>query len=66
MPRSRCSRTGSPIPLGALTAAGVAGLIGVRGAIAIGWAGMAVSILILVVSPLPRIRHPSDVPAIDP
>ena len=50
-------------PLGALTAAAVAGWIGVRGAIAIGWAGMALSILLLVLSPLPGIRQPSDVAA---
>ena len=56
---------GVAYPLGALAAAAVAGWIGVRGAIAIGWAGMAVSILILVFSPLPRIRQPSDVPAIE-
>ena len=56
---------GIAYPLGALMAAAVAGWIGVRGAIAIGWAGMAVSILLLVFSPLPRIRQPSDVPAVD-
>ena len=55
---------GIAYPLGALMAAAVAGWIGVRGAIAIGWAGMAVSILVLVLSPLPRIRQPSDVPAV--
>src|SRR5207302_704847 len=41
-------------PAGALVAAFIAELIGVRGAIAIGWAGMAASILFLVVSPLRR------------
>ena len=56
---------GVAYPLGALTAAGVAGWIGVRGAIAIGWAGMALSILFLVLSPLPRIRQQSDVPALE-
>ncbi|HEY7940617.1 MAG TPA: MFS transporter [Candidatus Limnocylindrales bacterium] len=56
---------GVAYPIGALAAAGVAGLIGVRGAIAIGWAGMAASIVLLVVSPLPRIRQPSDVPAVE-
>ncbi len=56
---------GVAYPLGALLAAAVAGWIGVRGAIAIGWAGMAVSILLLVLSPLPRIRQPSDAPAVD-
>ena len=43
-------------PAGALVAAFIAELIGLRGAIAIGWAGMAASILFLVVSPLPRVR----------
>jgi MFS family permease len=52
---------GIAYPLGALLAAALAGWIGVRGGIAIGWAGMAVSILLLVLSPLPRIRQPSDV-----
>ncbi len=56
---------GIAYPLGALLAAAVAGSIGVRGGIAIGWAGMAVSILLLVLSPLPRIRQPSDVPAVE-
>jgi MFS family permease len=52
---------GIAYPLGALLAAVLAGWIGVRGGIAIGWAGMAASILLLVLSPLPRIRRPSDV-----
>ncbi len=56
---------GIAYPIGALTAAVVAGWIGVRGGIAIGWAGMALSILLLVLSPLPRVRRPSDVPAVD-
>jgi MFS family permease len=56
---------GIAYPLGALLAAGLAGIIGVRGGIAIGWAGMAVSILLLVFSPLPRIRQASDVPALE-
>ena len=43
-------------PIGALIAAGIAETIGVRGAIAIGWAGMAASIALLVMSPLPRVR----------
>jgi len=55
---------GIAYPVGALLAAALAGWIGVRGGIAIGWAGMAISILLLVLSPLPRIRQPSDVPAI--
>jgi MFS family permease len=52
---------GIAYPLGALLAAALAGVIGVRGGIFIGWAGMAVSILLLVFSPLPRIREASDV-----
>jgi MFS family permease len=52
---------GIAYPLGALVAAALAGWIGVRGVIAIGWAGMAVSILLLVFSPLPRIRQAADV-----
>ena len=57
---------GIAYPIGALGAAAVAGLIGVRGGIAIGWAGMAISILLLVLSPLPRIRQPSDVARLEP
>jgi MFS family permease len=56
---------GIAYPIGALSAAGVADLIGVRGGIAIGWAGIALSILLLVFSPLPRIRRTSDVLAIE-
>ena len=51
---------GIAYPIGALSAAAVAGLIGVRGGIALGWAGMAVSILFLVLSPLPRVRTMAD------
>ncbi len=51
---------GIAYPLGALLAALLAGWIGVRGGIAIGWAGMAASILLLVLSPLPGIRQPAD------
>jgi MFS family permease len=51
---------GIAYPIGALAAAAVAGWIGVRGGIAIGWAGMAISILLLVLSPLPRVRQASD------
>ena len=47
-------------PLGALFAAFVAEQIGVRGGIAIGWAGMALSILFLVFSPVPGLRAASD------
>ena len=51
---------GIAYPIGALTAASVAEAIGVRGGIALGWAGMAVSILLLVLSPLPRIHVAAD------
>ena len=51
---------GIAYPIGALLAAGVAGVIGIRGGIAIGWAGMAVSLLLLVLSPLPRIKRAAD------
>jgi predicted MFS family arabinose efflux permease len=47
-------------PIGALAAAAVAEGIGVRGAIAVGWAGMAASILFLIVSPLPRVRTAAE------
>jgi MFS family permease len=56
---------GIAYPIGALAAATVAGVIGVRGGIAIGWAGMAVSILFLVLSPLPRIRSIADERALE-
>ncbi|HEY7023558.1 MAG TPA: MFS transporter [Candidatus Limnocylindrales bacterium] len=56
---------GIAYPLGALLAAGVADVIGVRGGIFIGWAGMALSILLLVVSAIPRIRTTADVAAIE-
>jgi predicted MFS family arabinose efflux permease len=51
---------GVAYPVGALTAAFVADQIGVRGAIAVGWAGMAASLLFLVFSPLPRLRSVWD------
>src|SRR5207302_2909750 len=51
---------GIAYPIGALLAAGIADAIGVRGAIAIGWAGMASAILFLVFSPLPRVRTPES------
>ena len=57
---------GIAYPLGALAAASLAGVIGARGGIAIGWAGMAVSIAILVLSPLPRVRVAKDYVAPDP
>jgi predicted MFS family arabinose efflux permease len=47
-------------PVGALAAAVVADQIGIRGAIAIGWAGMALSTAWLVFSPIPRLRTASD------
>jgi len=47
-------------PIGALIAAAIAEGIGVRGAIAVGWAGMAASILFLVLSPLPRVRTAAE------
>ena len=53
-------------PLGALVAAFAAEQIGVRGAIAIGWAGMALSILFLVFSPVPGLRAASDFVAAGP
>ena len=58
---------GIAYPLGALLAAVLAapGMLGVRSVIALGWAGMAISILLLVVSPLPRIRQTSDVLALE-
>lgn len=51
---------GIAYPLGALAAAAIADVIGSRGGIAIGWAGMAISIVILVLSPLPRVRRVAD------
>ena len=48
---------GVAYPIGALLAAAIAETIGVRGAIAIGWAGMAISIVPLVLSPLTKVRH---------
>jgi MFS family permease len=57
---------GIAYPVGALLAATLAGWIGVRGGIAIGWAGMAVSILLLVRSPLPRVRQPADAILVEP
>ncbi len=54
---------GIAYPIGALAAAIVADWIGVRGGIAIGWAGMALSILVLVWSPLPRLRTAADYPS---
>jgi MFS family permease len=56
---------GIAYPLGALAAAGIAGWIGVRGGIALGWAGMALSIILLLRSPLPRLRQVPDLPTSD-
>jgi MFS family permease len=56
---------GIAYPLGALLAAALAATLGVRAGIAIGWAGMAASILLLVWSPLPRVRRVADVPAFE-
>jgi MFS family permease len=53
-------------PIGALVAAGIAEAIGIRGAIAIGWAGMALSIMLLVLSPLPRVRTAAEWKAASP
>jgi len=47
-------------PIGALAAAAIAEQIGVRGAIAVGWAGMAASLLFLIFSPLPRVRTAAE------
>jgi hypothetical protein len=43
----------------------LAGVIGVRGGIFVGWAGMALSLLLLVFSAIPRIRKPADVVAVE-
>ncbi|MEO5919200.1 MAG: MFS transporter [Candidatus Limnocylindrales bacterium] len=51
---------GIAYPVGALLAAFLAEVIGIRGGIAIGWGGMAISILLLVRSPLPGVRTVSD------
>jgi hypothetical protein len=56
---------GIAYPLGALLAALIANTVSVRFGIFIGWAGMAASILLLVFSPLPRVRQASDVPAVE-
>ena len=56
---------GIAYPVGALLAAVLADAVGVRGGIAIGWAGMALSILLLVFSALPRIRTHADVAAVE-
>ena len=48
---------GIAYPAGAILAAVVAERFGVRAGIAIGWAGMALSIVPLILSPLTRVRH---------
>jgi predicted MFS family arabinose efflux permease len=53
-------------PVGALIAAFIAEQIGVRGAIAIGWAGGALSILWVVFSPVPGLRAAADFVAASP
>ena len=56
---------GIAYPIGALAAAAIAGVIGVRGGIALAWVVEAVSLLFLVFSPLPRIRSIADERAAD-
>jgi len=56
---------GIAYPAGALLAALIANTVSVRFGIAIGWAGMALSILLLVFSPLPKVRKASDVAAVE-
>jgi hypothetical protein len=51
---------GVAYPIGALLAAVVAETISVRAGIAIGWAGMALSIVPLALSPLMRVRHATE------
>ena len=51
---------GIAYPIGALAAAEVADVIGIRGGIALGWAGTAVAILLLVLSPVRRVRTAAD------
>ena len=51
---------GIAYPIGALLAAYIAELIGARGGITIGWAGMALSIAFLLFSPIPRLRTAPD------
>ena len=51
---------GVGFPIGALVAAAIAEAIGVRGAIAVGWAGMAASVLFLIFSPVPRVRTAAE------
>jgi MFS family permease len=53
---------GIAFPIGALLAATAAEWVGIRGGIFIGWAGMAIAILPLVLSPLTRLRMATDAP----
>jgi predicted MFS family arabinose efflux permease len=57
---------GLAYPIGALIAAFVAEQIGVRGAMWIAWAGMALSILWVIFSPIPGLRAASDFVAANP
>jgi MFS family permease len=56
---------GLAYPVGALIAAFVAEQIGVRGAMAVAWAGQALSILFVVFSQVPRLRSAADYLAAD-
>lgn len=51
---------GFAYPIGAIAAAVVAESLGVRAGIAIGWAGMALSIVPLVLSPVAGVRHATE------
>jgi MFS family permease len=51
---------GIAYPIGALAAAALAGVIGVRAGIAVGWAGMALSIAFLALSPVSRVRTAAE------
>ncbi|MFD7658977.1 MFS transporter [Actinosynnema sp. NPDC059797] len=53
------------IPLGALAGGALAGWIGVRGTVWVASAGMAASVLWLVLSPLRRVRDVSEVTTVD-
>lgn len=52
-------------PLGAVAAAAFAEWIGVRGAIAVGWAGMGASLLFIVFSPIPGVRSATEYARVD-
>jgi MFS family permease len=53
-------------PLGALAAAAIAELFGVRAGIAVGWAGMLAAVGFYVFSPLPRVRTVAPATAMSP